>query len=72
LIVDVLDRKGEELLVAKKVFDAQWEQVVHENYKKSLDQSINRPRESALREKAKTKEKEENNMKVENEHMEED
>jgi paired amphipathic helix protein Sin3a len=73
LIVDVLDRKGEELLVAKKVFDAQWEQVVHENYKKSLDQSINRPRESALREKGKTKEKEENNnMKVDNEHMEED
>jgi paired amphipathic helix protein Sin3a len=73
LIVDVLDRKGEELLVAKKVFDAQWEQVVNENYKKSLDQSINRPRESALREKGKTKEKEEtNNMKVENELMEED
>jgi paired amphipathic helix protein Sin3a len=75
LIIDCLDRKGEELLVAKKVFDAQWEQVVNENYKKSLDQSINRPRESALRDKGKTKEKEDNNIKVENnnnEHMEED
>jgi paired amphipathic helix protein Sin3a len=74
LIIDVLDRKGEELLVAKKVFDSQWAQIVNENYKKSQDQSINRPRESALREKGKSKEKDKDeiNIKVEdnNNHME--
>jgi len=78
LVLDVVDRKGEELLVAKKVFDVQWTQIVNENYKKSLDQSINRPRESALRDKGKLKEKErdkdikeEINVKVEDDHMEE-
>jgi len=73
LIIDVLDRKLEEIQVAKKVFDGQWAQIVNENYKKSLDQSINRPRESALRDKGKLKEKEikeEINVKVEEDPME--